>query len=250
MNIFDDPVTPEEGTPDETKDEAPQDETKDEAPQDEAPDEAPAVEQHEEAEQAEAPAQAPVARGTPFRKAAAVVAAVVVAASIGAYALARSSKPSTSTTASSQLSGRPQFGGGRFGNGPGGGPGFGMRRGGLGAQLGVVAQTIGISQSDLLSGLQSGQSIADIARAHSVDPQKVIDALVASVKQQLAAAVSSGALTQAQADQLSADMTARIAARVNGTGFGPPPGPGAGAGVPQQPAATPQPTNDGNTSTT
>ena len=42
-----------------------------------------------------------------------------------------------------------------------------------------IAGVIGISESDLKTAIQSGQSIAQIAQAHDVDPQKVIDALVA-----------------------------------------------------------------------
>ena len=42
-----------------------------------------------------------------------------------------------------------------------------------------IAGVIGISEDDLKTAIQSGQSIAQIAQAHNVDPQKVIDALVA-----------------------------------------------------------------------
>jgi hypothetical protein len=42
-----------------------------------------------------------------------------------------------------------------------------------------IAGVIGISESDLKAAIQSGQSIAQVAQAHDVDPQKVIDALVA-----------------------------------------------------------------------
>ena len=42
-----------------------------------------------------------------------------------------------------------------------------------------IAGVIGISESDLKAALQGGQSIAQVAQAHNVDPQKVIDALVA-----------------------------------------------------------------------
>jgi hypothetical protein len=42
-----------------------------------------------------------------------------------------------------------------------------------------IAGVIGISESDLKAGIQGGQSIAQVAQAHGVDPQKVIDALVA-----------------------------------------------------------------------
>jgi len=42
-----------------------------------------------------------------------------------------------------------------------------------------IAGVIGISEADLKAAVQGGQSLAQVAQAHNVDPQKVIDALVA-----------------------------------------------------------------------
>jgi hypothetical protein len=42
-----------------------------------------------------------------------------------------------------------------------------------------IAGVIGISEADLKTAIQSGQSIAQVAQAHKVDQQLVIDALVA-----------------------------------------------------------------------
>jgi hypothetical protein len=94
--------------------------------------------------------------------------------------------------------------------------------------LSVAASTIGVSEADLKTALQSGQSIADVANAHGVDPQTVIDALVADAQQHLADDVSSGRLTQDQADQIGADLATHITDAVNHAGLG---GPG-GAGCP------------------
>src|SRR5271157_5380970 len=38
----------------------------------------------------------------------------------------------------------------------------------------VIADAIGISVSDLQSALSGGQTVAQVAKAHNVDPQKVI----------------------------------------------------------------------------
>jgi len=95
--------------------------------------------------------------------------------------------------------------------------------------LSVAASTIGVSEADLKTALQSGQSIADVANAHGVDPQTVIDALVADAQQHLADDVSSGRLTQEQADQISADLATHITDAVNHAGLGGGPG---GAGCP------------------
>ena len=125
-----------------------------------------------------------------------------------------------------------------FGPG-GGGPGGGRRFDG-GDDIAVAARTIGISESDLQTALQSGQSMAQVASAHGVAAQKVIDAIVSARTQELTAAVQSGRLTQAQADQIVANMTDRVTRRVNGTGFagGPPPGfgPNGPGGAQQNPS--------------
>ncbi len=82
---------------------------------------------------------------------------------------------------------------------PGEFTGRGDRRGrrgpGRGAHLEAVASVIGVTADDLKAALQSGQSIADVATANGVDPQTVIDALVA---------------------EATSDMTQRITDMVNG----------------------------------
>jgi hypothetical protein len=96
-----------------------------------------------------------------------------------------------------------------------GGPGGPGGRHELGDDLDIAAAAIGIPAADLKTALQSGQSLADVAKAHNVDPQKVIDALVADEKAELADQVKNGTLTQAQADQIAPDITPRVTDRVN-----------------------------------
>jgi transposase-like protein len=111
---------------------------------------------------------------------------------------------------------------------PGGGP-----RGGFVEDVtdtSIVAKAIGISEADLITALQGGQSMAAVAKAHSVDVQTVIDALAADKDAELAAAVKAGTMSQAQADAEKADETNHITDQVNGTGFGPGRGPGGPGG--------------------
>lgn len=135
------------------------------------------------------------------------------------------------------LAAKPQ--GERHGPGPGpGGP-----RGPGRPNLGVIAGAIGIDEAALRTELQSGKTIAEVAQAHGVDAQKVIDALVADLKTHLAADVAAGRITQAQADEKLANAPARIADFVNGK-FPPggphgPHGPG-GPGRPFGPGDAPQ----------
>ena len=100
--------------------------------------------------------------------------------------------------------------GGRGAGGPGG-------RNEAVSDTSVAATAIGISEADLTTALGSGQTIAAVAKAHGVDTQKVIDALVADGQTELAAAVKAGTLTQAQADAQKAEVTQRATDQVNGT---------------------------------
>lgn len=81
----------------------------------------------------------------------------------------------------------------------------------------VAAKAIGITESELTTALSSGKSMADVAKANNVDPQKVIDALVADQESEIAAALKAGTITQAQADAEKAAVPARIADQVNRT---------------------------------
>ena len=114
--------------------------------------------------------------------------------------------------------------------------------------LSVAASTIGVTDDALRSALQSGQSIADVAKANNVDPQTVIDALVADAQSHLAGDVTSGKLTQAQADQISADLATHITDEVNHAGIGGPGGPGC-PGMGGDPNGAPAPpANSGSSS--
>ncbi len=103
------------------------------------------------------------------------------------------------------------------GNGtmPGRGHGFG-NPGETVSDLSVAAKAIGISEADLQSALDNGQTVAAVAKAHDVATQTVIDALVQDGLDELAADVTSGRLTQAQADAQKAAVTRRATDQVNG----------------------------------
>ena len=114
-------------------------------------------------------------------------------------------------------------------HGPGG-PG----RGHFGAGLDAAAAAIGIDSEELRTALQDGSTIADVAEAHDVDVQTVIDALVAEASTHLDDAVADGRITEAQAAEMKANLPARIEAMVNGEGphgdpGAPPPAADAGA---------------------
>jgi hypothetical protein len=114
---------------------------------------------------------------------------------------------------------------------PFGGGGFGLRRG-AGEGFQAAATYLGISTARLSNDLQSGKSLADIAKAtDGKSVQGLVEAMVTAEKRQLESAVSAGTLTRDEADRIEANLESRVTAIVNGTfpdrpwrGFGPPPG--------------------------
>ncbi len=105
--------------------------------------------------------------------------------------------------------GLPLFGG-RHGGG------FGHKGGG--PSLGVAATFLGLTQAELRTELESGKSLADVATANGKSVDGLKQALTAAMTEKLAAAVKAGKLTQAQADEKQAGLTAHLDDLVNGTG--------------------------------
>jgi urease accessory protein UreF len=100
--------------------------------------------------------------------------------------------------------------------GPPGGPGFGHGPGG--GDLAAAATYLGTTTANLMTQLQSGKTLAQIASATSgKSTAGLVSALVAAEKTEIAAAVTAGRLTQAQADQITATLTQRFTDLVNGT---------------------------------
>ena len=105
-----------------------------------------------------------------------------------------------------------------FGFGGNGRPGHSKGLGrGLGASLDTAAQHLGLSQEDLRAQLQTGQSLADVARSRNIDPQTLITQLVADAQSRIAQAVQSGQITQAQADQMTQSLPDRVRQMVEAT---------------------------------
>jgi polyhydroxyalkanoate synthesis regulator phasin len=103
--------------------------------------------------------------------------------------------------------GLPLFGGGHRG-------GFGHRGpGGLDA----AATYLGLTGAELHARLESGKSLAEIAKAEGKSVAGLEQALTAELKTKLDAAVKAGKLTQAQADEMLKQMTSRLDDMVNGT---------------------------------
>jgi hypothetical protein len=85
-----------------------------------------------------------------------------------------------------------------------------------GPGLDAAAQAIGVTTDELSQALVGGQTIAGFAQSKGVDPQVVIDAMVAQAGQHLVDEVASGEHTQDEADRIAADLEQRITGMVNG----------------------------------
>lgn len=130
----------------------------------------------------------------------------------------------------------PLFAGPGFRGGHHGGRGFGSGR-----HLAAAASYLGVTDAALRTGLESGKTLADVAKEKGKSVDGLVAALVADETKELDAAVTAGRLTKAQRDEIVATLKDRFTAVVNGRrpaggpdhdgrggfggrdGFGPPP---------------------------
>ncbi len=93
------------------------------------------------------------------------------------------------------------------------------------ALLETAAKTLNLSITQLDTELRSGKTLTEIATAQKVSLETIKNAVLANLKTQLAAAVKTGSLTQAQSDQIyknaEADTNFGLHFGGRGGGFGP-----------------------------
>ncbi|OFW73126.1 MAG: hypothetical protein A2Y55_07380 [Actinobacteria bacterium RBG_16_68_12] len=104
------------------------------------------------------------------------------------------------------------------------GPGFGHGHFGHFADLDAGATYLGLTKAELRAELEDGKTLAEIAKAEGKSVNGLVQALVRAANERIADAVADGKLTQAQADELKADLDERITDLVNGELRGPRPG--------------------------
>ena len=80
---------------------------------------------------------------------------------------------------------------------------------------GTLAAILGLTQAEVMELRQDGLTLAQIADKQDVDPQKLIDALVAQWSARIDARVANGALTADQAAELKAQLALKAKAMVN-----------------------------------
>jgi len=104
----------------------------------------------------------------------------------------------------------PHGEGGKGGHGGKGGPGKFMTA--------TLATTLKLTQEELKTQLHSGKSLADVAKAQSVDIADVKAALTSDFSAHLAEEVTSGEHTQAEADAKIAEFKTNLDTMVNRVG--------------------------------
>jgi transposase-like protein len=85
------------------------------------------------------------------------------------------------------------------------------------AEVAVAAKTIGVTPADLRSARRGGQTVAQVAQAHNVPPQTVIDAVVNDLTAKAQARPGWAKLTDAQKTTFTTKTRERVTNWVNGT---------------------------------
>lgn len=103
--------------------------------------------------------------------------------------------------------------------------GMGLRMGAAmrdagGRMVDVLAKLTGLSVDQIHEQRADGKSIADIAKAEGVDPDKVVGDTIAIRKQMLDELVTEGKITAEQRDAALERMTTRMNDRVDSTELG------------------------------
>lgn len=81
--------------------------------------------------------------------------------------------------------------------------------------LSVAAEKLGLTSQELLTELQAGKTIADVAKEKDVAVDTIVEAVLTPRAEQLKQAVTAGQLTQDQADAQLALMKANLTQRIN-----------------------------------
>jgi len=74
----------------------------------------------------------------------------------------------------------------------------------------ITAGIVGLTEDTLWEKLEAGQSIAQIAQERGVDPQKVVDGIVAAEKEFVTGLVTTGELSQKEADEWLAGLVEEV----------------------------------------
>lgn len=89
------------------------------------------------------------------------------------------------------------------------------RTGGHRGNRGAVLEELGIDSEAIQAGVEAEQTLAEVATAAGVSEADLIAAIEANAETRIAGAVENGRLTQEEADEKLAELSAIVAERVN-----------------------------------
>ncbi|SFN90869.1 hypothetical protein SAMN05660359_00574 [Geodermatophilus obscurus] len=93
----------------------------------------------------------------------------------------------------------------------GGHHGWGGDRGGAWGGLSVAAETLGLTEDELLTALEAdGATLASVAEDQGVAVSDLVAALVGEARERITAGVEEGHIPQERADEVLADLEARV----------------------------------------
>jgi lambda repressor-like predicted transcriptional regulator len=115
---------------------------------------------------------------------------------------------------------RGMMSGGNFGPDFGMGPGRMMGIGGPeNSLLSIAAEKLGVTPDELIAELQAGKSIADVAQEKNVSVETIVEAVLTSRSDRMSQMVTSGQMTQEQADAMLAQMKTHLTEQINVQGL-------------------------------
>ena len=95
---------------------------------------------------------------------------------------------------------------------------------------GTIAAILGLTDAQVMAYRQQGLALAQIAERQKIDPQRLVDALVAQWSARIDARLAAGAVTADQAKTLKANLAVQAKAMVNQATMGGMRGAAVGAG--------------------
>jgi hypothetical protein len=95
------------------------------------------------------------------------------------------------------------------------GPGHGFHGGGLAGGLDAAAEYLGLSEGELRTALEEGDTLAEAAEAQDKPVEGLVDAMVAAARADLDEAVEEGRITEEMRDSMLSTLEERIRDHVN-----------------------------------
>lgn len=92
--------------------------------------------------------------------------------------------------------------------------GWAAMRGGS-SPIQAAAEATELSEKDVIAALRDGQTLAEIAEDQDIDPQDIVDVVLAQHRTRLQTAVDAGRMTVAEVEEMLAEIEEQVTARLD-----------------------------------